>query len=299
MNMSLSSGTKPGAGLVENGEFPMTMRDFEAISGIMMEEAGISLASNKANLVYSRLAKRLRLLGLQTFRQYCVLVASPDGAEERQAMIAALTTNVTRFFREPHHFEHLKTQIFPELIAQAKKQAKIRLWSAACSSGQEPYSMALTLLSLMPDAAKYDIRILATDIDPNVLAAGEAGIYDQNLVEAVPVALRSRWFADVKDGSGRLRIAEEARALVKFRKLNLIGNWPMRGTFQAIFCRNVVIYFDNETQEKIWSRIVPLMDADGVLYIGHSERVSGAAEAALRSDGITIYRPHRNKGALI
>jgi chemotaxis protein methyltransferase CheR len=287
----VASGVKPSARLVENGEFPMLRRDFEQVAAIMMAEAGISLSDNKANLVYSRLAKRLRLLGLENFGQYCALVASPAGQDERQAMIAALTTNVTRFFREPHHFEHLKTQILPGLIANAKKQMRVRLWSAACSTGQEPYSMALALLSLMPDAAKYDIKILATDIDPNVLTAGAAGVYEKSLVEAVPPALRSRWFTSMNDGSGHLRVAEELRALVTFRKLNLIGNWPMRGKFQAIFCRNVVIYFENDAQEKIWSRIVPLLDPEGALYIGHSERVSGQAEAVLRSDGVTIYRP--------
>jgi chemotaxis protein methyltransferase CheR len=300
MNASpvLTDGGKATGGLVESGEFHMAPRDFDAISAIMMQEAGISLPPAKANLVYSRLAKRLRLLGLQTFAQYCALVTSPDGAEERQAMIAALTTNVTRFFREPHHFEHLRTQILPALVAAAKGRRPIRLWSAASSSGQEPYSIALTLLSVMPDAARHDVRILATDIDPNVLAVGAAGIYDAAALEPVPAALRSRWFTALNDGTGRMRAHEDLRALVKFRKLNLIGQWPMRGKFQAIFCRNVVIYFENDTQEMIWSRILPLLEPEGALYIGHSERVSGPAEAALRSDGITIYRPvGRQRGA--
>jgi chemotaxis protein methyltransferase CheR len=273
--------------IIESGEFALTARDFTTISAMLMQEAGIALSQAKATLVYSRLAKRLRLLGLASFTEYCALVASPAGLAERQAMVAALTTNVTRFFREPHHFEHLKSRILPGLIARARHGQKIRLWSAACSSGQEPYSIALTLLSMLPDAARYDIRILATDIDPNMLAAGAAGIYEPNLLAGVPASLR-RWFTRTADG---FQIAAEARALVRFRKMNLIGPWPMRGGFQVIFCRNVVIYFDNAAQDAIWSRILPLLDADGVLYIGHSERVSGPAEAGLRSDGITIYRP--------
>jgi chemotaxis protein methyltransferase CheR len=292
----------PGAGsatLVESGEFALTARDFEAIAGILMKEVGISLGAGKANLVYSRLGKRLRALGLSSFAQYVTLVSAHQGEAERQAMIAALTTNVTRFFREPHHFEHLKTKILPGLIARARDQQPIRLWSAASSSGQEAYSMALTLLSQMPEAPKYDIRILATDIDPNMLAMGEAGIYDAALLEPVPQPLRQRYFAPAPDGSGRMQAAEELRGLVKFRKLNLIGHWPMRGPFQVIFCRNVVIYFDSPTQEKIWTRLAPLLDRQGALYIGHSERVSGPAEASFRGDGITIYRPGAATGEAI
>jgi chemotaxis protein methyltransferase CheR len=285
-----ASPVRAKAGMVENGEFMMMPRDFDEIAGVMMSEAGISLNEGKVNLVYSRLAKRLRALGLRDFSEYCSLIASPGGEEERQKMVAALTTNVTRFFREPHHFEHLKNSILPELLAKAKQGHKLRLWSAACSSGQEPYSIALTILNLLPDAPKYDIKILATDIDPNMLAAGEAGIYDQGHMEAVPGAMRSRWFSPLNDGAGQFRVAPELSALVHFRKLNLIGHWPMKGHFQAIFCRNVVIYFDNNTQEKIWTRILPLLAPNGALYIGHSERVTGAPEAALRSDGITIYR---------
>jgi chemotaxis protein methyltransferase CheR len=275
--------------LVENAEFAFTASDLAIIVRIMIQEAGISLSGAKANLVYSRLAKRVRKLGLSSFAAYCVLVESKDGAEERQEMIAALTTNVTRFFREPHHFEHLREKVLPALIAQARAGKRVRLWSAACSSGQEPYSMALTLLAGMPDAGRYDIKILATDIDPNVLATGEAGVYENSLLEPVPAPMRKTWFSPMNDESGRMRANDELRSLISFRKLNLIGSWPMKGKFQAVFCRNVVIYFENDTQETIWSRFVPLMAEDAALYIGHSERVSGPAEAHLRSDGVTIY----------
>jgi chemotaxis protein methyltransferase CheR len=275
-------------GLVAEGEFHLSPADFNTIAKIMLAEVGISLADNKANLVYSRLAKRLRALGLATFKDYCAIITSPQGETERQTMIAALTTNVTRFFREPHHFEHLKTVILPPLLPLAKKGGRIRLWSAACSSGQEPYSMAMTVLSLMPDAARYDVKILATDIDPNVLREGQEGIYPESAMESVPPALRARWF--VNAASGSVRANDDLRSLVTFRKLNLIGNWPMNGRFHAIFCRNVVIYFSNETQSKVWARIAPLLEPDGALYIGHSERISGGAEEMLRSDGVTTYR---------
>ncbi len=281
------------ANLISQGEFPLTARDFSEIASIMHREAGIALPENKINLVYSRLAKRLRALGLRTFHEYCSLVmdASTERSRvEREAMIAALTTNVTRFFREPHHFEHLKVNILPRLIHQTKLGAPVRIWSSACSSGQEPYSIALTILSLLPDAANYDIKILATDIDTNMIALGEAGCYEKTMLNDVPSGLVQRWFSPVSDGSGEMKATPDLRNLIRFRKLNLIGNWPMRGKFQAIFCRNVVIYFDNETQNRIWTRMVPLLASEAALYIGHSERVGGPAEAQLRSDGVTIYR---------
>lgn len=274
--------------IVENAEFAFTAADLDAIVNIMMQETGISLSGAKGNLIYSRLAKHLRRLSLRSFRQYCALVESKEGAAERQEMIAALTTNVTRFFREPHHFEHLREHVLPGLMARAKAGERIRLWSSACSSGQEPYSMALTLLTAMPDAPRFDIRILATDIDTNVLATGAAGIYDESLLEPVSAALRKAWFNPV--GQGQMQANETLRSLVSFKKLNLIGNWPMRGKFQVIFCRNVVIYFELPTQEQIWARMLPLLEEQGALYIGHSERISGSAEHVLRSDGITIYR---------
>lgn len=274
--------------IVSDSEFHLSTADFNNIAAILLSEVGISLGENKVNLVYSRLAKRLRALRLTSFRDYCALVSSPEGEKERGEMIAALTTNVTRFFREPHHFEHLKTEILPSALQFARKGGRVRLWSAACSSGQEPYSMAMTVLSLMPEAPRYDIKILATDVDPNMIAFGQAGLYQSAALESIPTALRSRWFANM--GSGDMQAGEELRSLVSFRKLNLIGNWPMSGRFHAIFCRNVVIYFNQETQSRIWERITPLLDQNAALYIGHSERVSGPAERLLKSDGITTYR---------
>lgn len=277
-------------GLVGNAEYVLTSKDFSIIARIMREAAGISLSEAKVTLVYSRLAKRLRLLGMRSFAEYCAFVESDSGAGEREEMIGALTTNVTRFFREPHHFEHLRTRILPPLMARAKSGGRVRLWSAACSSGQEAYSMALCVLALLPDAPRYDIRILATDIDRTMLAIGRSGLYEEAEVAVVPADLRERWFEPANNNSSKIRIHETARSLVVFRHLNLIGDWPMQGRFQAIFCRNVVIYFDNDTQRRIWSRMVPLLDAGGAMYIGHSERVSGPAEKMLKGDGITTYR---------
>lgn len=276
--------------LIENTEYPFTARDLSFISDIMRNDTGIVLSESKASLVYSRLAKRIRKLGLAGFSDYCSLVNTPEGAQERKEMMAALTTNVTSFFREPHHFEHMRTKVLPDLIKRAKAGERVRMWSAACSSGPEPYSMALTLLQLMPDANNYDIRILATDIDENILAIARNGVYEEALLTPVSAELRHSWFKPLDSQNSRFQVKEELRNLIAFKPLNLIGSWPMKGRFQVIFCRNVVIYFENNTQEQLWSRFVPILDSDGVLYVGHSERISGPAAAYVHNDGVTAYR---------
>ena len=274
-----------GTGLVE-GEFLFTNDDFKKIAQILHSHAGIALAEGKAALVYSRLAKRLRTLGLRSVRDYCALIEGQHGVDERQTMMAALTTNVTRYFREPHHFDHLRDTIMPKLAERARRGGRVRLWSAACSNGQEPYSMAITVLSVLPEAANLDVKILATDIDPNMVAEGKAGIYREDAIAPVPLDARRKWF---NKAPGGWEVAEELRELVAFRELNLIGQWPMRGKFDAIFCRNVVIYFDEPTQERIWSRFAPMLEADGALYIGHSERVTGPATQLFETSGLTTY----------
>ena len=287
--MSTTSETRSKGtanGLVE-GEFLFTEDDFKKIAQILHSHAGIALAEGKAALVYSRLAKRLRSLGLRSFREYCALVEDKQGVDERQAMMAALTTNVTRYFREPHHFDHLRDVVMPKLVDRARRGGRIRLWSAACSNGQEPYSMAITVLQALPEAANLDVKILATDIDPNMVAEGRAGIYREDAITPVPLDLRRKWFK--KAAGGAWEVADELRTLVSFKELNLIGDWPMKGKFDVIFCRNVVIYFDEPTQERIWSRFAPLLEPGGTLYIGHSERVSGPGANLFETTGLTTY----------
>ena len=299
--LSANSSNGKGGGLVP-GEFLLTQRDFHEIAAMIHEDAGIHLPQSKAALVYSRLAKRLRALGLANFREYCRLVSTSDGLDERQKMLAALTTNVTRFFREPHHFHHLESKILPTLIEAARRGERLRFWSAACSSGQEPYSIALTLLSLMPDAAKYDIKVLATDIDTNMLAAGLKGIYTEDDIAFVPAKLRSQWFIPVPGGQPDrttpiVEVAAGLRAIVTFRELNFFAPWPMKGCFQVIFCRNAVIYFDEDAREKLWNRFAPKLSPDGVFYVGHSERITGAAAKLFEADGATIYRLRQRRCA--
>ena len=268
--------------LAVQGEFAFTWADFRNLAQLVQDEAGIVLPDSKANLVYSRLSRRLRDCGLSSFREYCALVEGD--ATERQALIAAMTTNVTRFFRESHHFDHLREQVLPGLIAAARKGAKVRLWSSACSSGEEPYSIALTLLAAMPDAASHDVLILASDIDPNMVAAAKAARYPAARLADIPANLRGR---HVENDGDHFRFADSARALVRFRELNLLKDWPMHGGFDVIFCRNVMIYFDQATQDGIWARFARLLPPAGHLYIGHSERIASdrftlAAQTAYR-----------------
>jgi chemotaxis protein methyltransferase CheR len=264
----------------------------------MLGKASVLQRPAKATMAYSRLAKRLRALQLSSFAEYCDLVAGPGAATERPHMIQALTTNLTHFFREPHHFEHLKQTMVPALIAQARQGRRVRLWSAGCSSGQEPYSIALTLLCVMPDAPQHDIKILATDIDRNMLAVGHAGIYEADILAPVPPPLLQRFFTSVPGSPSSMRASDELRDLIAFRPLNLIADWPMQGKFDVIFCRNVVIYFSAATQATFWSRLVPRVAPQGALYIGHSERIVGPAEGALRGDGVTVYRNFSQAGAI-
>jgi chemotaxis protein methyltransferase CheR len=270
------------ANLVE-GEYAFTQRDFAQIKELLYADSGIHLPDSKATLVYSRLAKRLRRLGLRSFTEYCDLVASPEGAGERGDMLTALTTNVTRFFREPHHFDHL-ANILPTWAAAARSGGRVRLWSAGCSSGQEPYSMAMTLLAVLPDAASLDVRILATDIDSKIVAQAIEGVYPDEAIDAIPAELRRNWLRRVPSG---WQVDEAVRRLIVFNELNLMDSWPMKGRFQAIFCRNVAIYFDAPTQDRLWTRFGQALTPDGRLYVGHSERVG---DASFESDGLTIYR---------
>lgn len=270
------------------GEFGFEKEDFQFIATTLYEDAGIHLPPTKANLVYSRLTKRLRKLGLDTFREYCSLVGSPDGAEERAQMIAALTTNVTRFFREPHHFDHLKNRLISPLLREIKSAQRFRVWSAGCSSGQEPYSIVLSILSLLPDARSHNVRVLATDINPFVLETARRGVYSAEESASIPLDLRRSWTEPAAQGA--IRMDEAARGLVTYRQLNLMGAWPMSGPFDAIFCRNVVIYFDEKTQMRLLSRMSSLLRPGGFLYLGHSERLIGAAEAFFKIDGTTVYR---------
>ncbi len=210
-------------------------------------------------------------------------------------MLSALTTNVTHFMREEHHFRLLRETVLPPLLARVRSGNRLRLWSAGCSAGQEPYSLAFTLLALCPEAPRLDIRILATDVDPEILDRARAGNYRTEELSAIPEPARSQHVERSRDGTC-FSIGAAPRALIRFAELNLIEAWPMRGRFEIIFCRNVAIYFDKATQERLWSRFATMLAPGGHLFIGHSERISGEAEAQFRSVGVTVYRHETRNG---
>lgn len=263
--------------------------DFEAVRTLLHAEAGIVLPPGKAMLVYSRWAPLVRNSGCGTFAKYIKHI-DVDKVERRKA-ICALTTNHTFFFRENHHFEHLSSVVRAGLVARAKAGRTVRLWSAGCSSGEETWSIVMTLLGADRAEgraiAKSKMVLLASDLAAHALEVASAATYPTQTLEAVPAPLRAAWTID-NDGSSV--IAPEARAMVRFRTLNLLGDWPMKNQFDIIFCRNVMIYFDQPTKERLIARFADMLAPGGFLYIGHSERVIGPAEAVLQSAGNTIYR---------
>lgn len=270
-------------------EVILTDRDFVRIAQLVHQMAGIVLADAKRPLVQSRLIRRLRALGLRDFSAYADHVSAPEHERERSELISAVTTNVTAFFREIHHFETLATKALPGLIAKAKAGGKVRLWSAGCSSGEEPYSIAATVVAAFPEVHRHDLRILATDIDTTMIERTRNAQYPIEAANGLTADQSRRLFENAR-ATDTLRISDTARRLVTCNALNLQESWPMKGEFEVIFCRNVVIYFDKPTQERLWQRFADILVPGGYLMIGHSERVSGPALAGFDVDGITTYR---------
>ncbi len=284
-------GDADAPGAVAGREFPFSDANFECVRGLLREHAGISLSGAKRGMVYSRLARRLRALGLGSFDAYCRQVATGQG-EEFTHFINALTTNLTAFFREEHHFDYLAAELLPRWREQHAGDRRLRIWSAGCSIGEEAFSIAMTLSEAMPDIGDWDVRILATDIDSSVIATASRGVYDLERVSSLDPARLRRWFQKGKgENAGKVRVSPEIRRLVTFRTLNLMHAWPMRGPFDAIFCRNVVIYFDKPTQRMLFERIADLLPPGGHLFIGHSESLFKVSER-FENLGRTIYRRH-------
>ena len=274
--------------------------DFDAISAYAHREFGLNLEPSKRALVQSRLARRLRELNLSSLRDYRTLLER-GGDNERDRLVSALTTNVTQFYREVHHFDLLERSILPDLIRKAKAGRRVRLWSAGCSSGQEPYSLAASLMRLDPDIARRDFRILATDIDLAILAEAQEGAYPEAARRFPSPEHEARVFAPADRKGPSWRVRPELKTLIEFRPLNLVGAWPVNGRFDVIMCRNVAIYFDKPTQERLWSRFAQVLEPGGHLLIGHSERLHGPALTQFESVGITAYHktPARRTGRTI
>ncbi len=262
---------------------------FARITALAHREAGLHIANDKSAMVRARLARRLRILDLPDFDAYADLVTGDGGRTEISAMISALTTNLSHFFREKHHFEIFRADVLPPLIARARAGGRVRVWSAGCSNGQEPFSIAMTLLDAgMP--ADADVRILGTDIDPEVIRFARAGVYAEPMLTGLSDQARATYLEQsVGEDGARWQVRAPLRDLVKFRVLNLLEDWPMRGRFDAIFCRNVVIYFDDDARRRLWPRLARALEPGGFLFIGHSERVAGPARRLLSNTNVTTY----------
>lgn len=269
----------------------LNTKDFERIADVLKREAGIALSVAKLPLVQSRLLRRLRALCLADYSSYCDIIESDDAETERSEMVSALTTNVTGFFREKHHFEFLKQHRIQELVTRLKRGYPVRIWSAGCSSGEEPYSLALTFLNALPDIGKRDFKILATDIDQSILSVAVKGSYPEDTLNGIQATQRAKFFVPDTAFSGHFRVSDAMRDLVVFRRLNLIDPWPFSRAFDLIMCRNVVIYFGDETKADVWSRMVQHLRPEGYLFTGHSERLSGRAAHEMELVATTTYKP--------
>ena len=269
-------------------EFEFRQEDFRFIASLVLAKTGIVLADHKEDMVYARIARRLRSLNLRNFREYCSLLELQE-SEEIGNFVNAVTTNLTSFYREGYHFEHLRDEVLVPHVAGKPESKRLRIWSSACSSGAEPYSIALCCLEAIPDIARWDVKILATDIDTKMLAKAKAGLYSADEVEPIPAALRKK-YTSVDKASGMVQMADKVRELITFKPLNLIEPWPFKGPFDVIFCRNVVIYFNKDTQRQLFNSMAERMRLGGWLYIGHSETLHGICDRYELRDKTTYQR---------
>jgi chemotaxis protein methyltransferase CheR len=275
---------------MDPGEIALSDREFSRVKARVHAQAGISLSDAKRTLVVSRLSKIVRTLQLGSFDAYLDFLERGGTERDAQDFVNALTTNLTRFYREDHHFDHLVDYVGHLMERRPRVgpdgKPKLRIWSAGCSTGQEPYTIGMCLLSALPDLRRWDFKILATDIDTNVVAKAAMGIYPENELAGLSA---ERALPFERPGDGTIRVPMAIRALCSFKPLNLMTAWPFRGPFDAIFCRNVAIYFDKPTQGELFGRLGKMIAPEGYLYIGHSENLGSGGEG-LRLVGKTIYQ---------
>ncbi len=268
----------------------LTEADFTRLADVVYRHCGINLHEGKKDLVRARLAKLMRAGGYESPGQYLDDVLANPGGEEFTKLIDGLSTNLTSFFRERNHFDYLEQKLLPPLMA-AKRQAgqrRLRGWSAGCSTGEEPYSLAMVLLQAV-SGGDWDVKLLATDISTRVLAQAQRGVYDQKRTEGLPPALRSKYLSASRvQGRTSYEVSPALRDVICFRHLNLMQAWPFTGPFDFIFCRNVMIYFDKPTQQKLVGRYFDLLSPGGLLFTGHSESLTGITHG-FRYEQPTIY----------
>lgn len=271
--------------------FQLSTKDFNFLCQFVYDIAGIVLNASKKEMVYRRLTRIIRERKFSSFTEYCdLLKAEPE--KEKDYFINAITTNLTSFFREQHHFDYMVKHELPRLIKNSLTDHKrLRIWSCASSTGEEPYSIAITLLETFKSALiQWDAKILATDIDSNVLASGKLGIYDENRVESLPYKIKEKYFhKGVGDNVNKVKVDKALTKLITFKQLNLLHDWPMKGPFDIIFCRNVIIYFDKETQQELFARYYEMLTPGGLLILGHSENL-GQYQLHFDNVGRTIFR---------
>ncbi|WP_169569005.1 CheR family methyltransferase [Sneathiella limimaris] len=276
--------------LEKKREFEFTHKEFKKLSGLIHELTGIVLGDHKQDMLYGRLARRLRQLGLKTFSQYCELLDSQKGDEETSFLVNAVTTNLTKFFREHHHFDTL-TEHLLKLSTDTKRRSQsssVLIWSAGCSSGEEPYSIATTVQDKVPALRNWDVKILATDLDTNMLNHGRAGIYKSDALKGLPEGYTSTLKDNVSVSGDRFELKDRIKQMVHFKQLNLLHQWPMKQKYDVIFCRNVLIYFDNATKEQLVERYTDMLRPGGRLFLGHSESLQRLPRS-LKLTGRTAY----------
>ncbi len=268
-------------------EFSFAESDFNRVKKMVYDFAGIDLNDSKKNLVYNRLSKRIRFLSLLSFRQYLDYVEE-QGEVEFMHLINAITTNLTSFFRETHHFEYLASTIIPMLLKKNAGSKKIRIWSAGCSTGEEPYSLAVVLKETVPSG--WDARVLATDLDTNVVEAGKKGIYKLERLKGVSDERVKSWFLKGSGSKqGLVKVKPELQKVIDFGQINLMDSWSIKDQVDVVFCRNVVIYFDKKTQSTLFNRYADLLPEHGHLLIGHSESLYKVCDK-FELLGQTIYK---------
>ncbi len=267
-------------------EFKFTSSDFNFIRELVLDKTGIALSEGKSDMVYSRLTRRLRVLNLRQFAEYLSLLKNDDEGELVH-FVNAITTNLTSFYRENHHFEFLRNTLLPKLL-KSKSDRRLRVWSAGCSTGEEPYSLAMVIREAIAKSNNWDIKILATDLDSNVVNKAANGIYLENKITGISDKRLKRFF-QINSNSDEVKVKPEIRDLITFKQLNLMHEWPFKGPFDFIFCRNVVIYFNKDTQRELFERYANYTASDGYLFIGHSESLFKVCDR-YKPLGNTIYQ---------